>query len=460
MSFYEFLRSAPYIRLLLPFIIAIITGQYINLPILLISGIVIFSFCCFSCLKLSKKYNTYQNRWLWGFIFCFFMFSSGLLIVQLKENREFLPGGKKLIVTGTVMENPRVTPKTLQVMIKLSGYFDSGKWVKSGQKVVVSIQKSSSGDSLAMNQVVMLQGYWNEFKNNGNPYEFDYKKYMNRSGYYYTAYIDSSSWLITGKNLHFNLAIFAHRLRDNLLDYFRQLNLSSSAFAVISALTVGDKSYLDAGLKSAYVNSGTMHILAVSGMHVALLFWLLQQLTRPLMLWRHGPVLRAILVLFVIWVYALITGLTPSVIRASVMFTFWMIGDTGKRNTNIYNTLASSAFLLLLLNPDTLFDVGFQLSYLAVLGIVVFYKDIYNWLYVNNIVLKYFWSAISVSLAAQLLTLPVSLYNFHQFPNYFLLSNIIALPLSTVILYGSIVALMLAPFKFMWFVTGWFLKYW
>jgi competence protein ComEC len=140
------------------------------------------------------------------------------------------------------------------------------------------------------------------------------------------------------------------------------------------------------------------------------------------------------------------------------MFTFWMLGDTGNRNVNIYNTLSASALLLLLLNPQTLFDVGFQLSYMAVLGIVVFYQDIYRWLLFRNVILKYIWSMIAVSLAAQLLTLPLTLYYFHQFPNYFLLSNIIALPLSTVILYGSILALLLAPFPFLWGILGGLLR--
>lgn len=455
MSFYEFLRSAPYVRLLLPFMVGILLGQDIPLPEAYVTATAGFSFIVLICFGVFYR-PKYSHRWVWGVFLNVTLIFLGLFTRDLDASRKYLPD-HDILVLGTIMENPHLNSNSQQVLLRLDAMNVSGEWVKVNHKVTCTVQKKGNWQ-ISINEQLLLKGKWKEIRNSGNPYEFDYKLYMNRLGCYYTSYFDTVHWLSAGENKAFNLSIRALKLRNNILDYFKQLNLTPSAFGVISALTVGDKSYLDAETKSAFVNSGTIHILAVSGMHVALLFWLLQQLTKPLMFWKRGKVIRFVLVMVVIWIYAMITGLTPSVVRASVMFTFWMIGDASNRNNNIYNTISASALLLLALDPDNLFDAGFQLSYLAVLGIVVFYKDIYNWIYVKNKVLKYLWSGIAVSLAAQLFTLPVTLYDFHQFPNYFLLANTLALPLSTVILYGSILALVLAPFKILWIPLGWVLK--
>lgn len=457
MSYYEFLRSAPYVRLVLPFILGIITGGTVGW-----SGYFIWIYLAIVAVFLiismfADPGKIYRINWIWGLTFSLIVFFTGNLSVSVSQPKKDLPSGN-IVATGTIIENPLQHASSFSVPVRLTALYVNEQWLPVNRKAICTLQKKADNSDLRLNGILFLHGSWSEIKNFGNPYEFDYKKYMNRNGFYYRAYMDSSGWKVTGEDRRFRLTIWALGIRNNILDYFRQLKLSPSSFAVISALTVGDKSYLDAELKAAYVNSGTMHILAVSGMHVALLFWLLQQLSRPLMLWKRGKILRSVFVLVVIWIYALITGLTPSVVRASVMFSFWMLGDTGNRNVNIYNTMSASALLLLLINPQTLFDVGFQLSYMAVLGIVVFYQDIYKWFFIKNNILKYIWSMMAVSVAAQLFTLPLTLFYFHQFPNYFLLSNIIALPLSTVILYGSILALLLAPFSFLWEATGWILS--
>lgn len=458
MSFYEFLRSAPYVRLLVPYILGILSSCFLRLPLSAFWFIYPFFGVLFLTLHFFKVSSNFKLSWVWGLSLNLIIASTGYFSVVLVSDRDPMPASK-IIASGTILENPVSKTSTYNVMVKLDAINESGKWIQSNDKVLCSLGKKAINLDLKLNQQIVMCGEWEEIKNYGNPFEFDFKKFMNRNGFYYIAYIDSANWYVPGESHKFKITIWALKIRNQILNYFNQLNLSPSAFAVVSALTVGDKSFLDNEIKTAYINSGTMHILAVSGMHVALLFWLLQQVSRPLMVFRRGKVIRAVLVLVVIWVYALITGLTPSVVRASVMFSFWMLGDTGNRNVNIYNTLSASALLLLVLNPLTLYDVGFQLSYLAVLGIVVFYKDIYNWVLVKNFIPKYFWSMVAVSLAAQLFTLPLTLYYFHQFPNYFLLSNIVALPLSTIILYGSIVALLIAPFKFLWLPVGWALKH-
>lgn len=455
MSLYEFLRSAPYLRLLIPFITGILLAPFLILPVWLCFLLVAIFVALLMLLQILKALVNYRKRWIWGVLLNLILILLAALFAKLNSRIETLPENK-VIVSGVVLENPKINAATFRTIVKINAIYENNIWRKANSKVVFSLEKKAKVPVL--DERILIQASFKKIRNFGNPYEFDYKAYMNRNDIYYTAFADSLNWFVTGESTRFSLTLYALKLRDKLLNSYRQLHLTPSSFAVISALTVGDKRYLDEEIKSAYVNSGTMHLLAVSGMHVALLFWLLQQIFKPLSFTKRGKKVSAVLILLFIWMYAFITGLTPSVVRASVMFSFWIVGDSINRNVNIYNTISASALLLLLIDPDTLFDIGFQLSYLAVLGIVVLYKDILNWFYIKNKILKDTWGMIAVSLAAQTFTLPVTLYHFHQFPNYFLLANVIALPLSTFILYGSIFAQFIAHVKFLWAPVGWLLK--
>jgi len=458
MSFYEFLRSAPYLRILAPYTLGIIFSGCIRLPVPVLFFLVMSLVLLSIFIEILKLGSLFHLRWLSGTIINLSLIALGVFSSQ-KPTTDFTFQGKEIVALGTILEDPHETAKTFSTQIRVNSVLSNGQWIDSPQKILGILQKDSRKSSCFLGKQILLKTCLKPIKNKGNPFEFDYKVYMHQMGFYNSAFVDSSHWKLLQDDPRFNIQLWALKIRDRVLGYFKLLNLSSSAFGVVSALTVGDKSYLDQELINAYVNSGTMHILAVSGMHVALLFWLLQQLTRPLLWFRKGKLIQIMLVLIIIWIFSLVTGLTASVVRAAVMFTFWMLGDTSHRKVNIYNTLSASALLLLLIQPETLYDIGFQLSYMAVLGIVVFYKDIYHLIYTKLYLLQQLWSMVAVSLAAQIFTFPLTLYYFHQFPNYFLLSNIIALPLSTVILYGAIIALVLAPIKMLWFPLGWTIKF-
>jgi competence protein ComEC len=203
------------------------------------------------------------------------------------------------------------------------------------------------------------------------------------------------------------------------------------------ALLIGYKDDLDKNLVQSYTNTGVVHIIAISGMHLGLVYALLLLLTKPLRR-KQLAWLQAILILSALWLFTLLAGAQASVVRSAVMFTFIVLAKAIDRKTSIYNTLACSAFVLLCINPFWLWDVGFQLSYAAVVSIVTFYRPVYNWFYIPNKVLSCLWKIMAVSIAAQILTTPVSLYHFHQFPVLFLLTNIVAVPISTAILYAEI----------------------
>ena len=210
-------------------------------------------------------------------------------------------------------------------------------------------------------------------------------------------------------------------------------------------MLIGYKDDLDKDLVQSYTNTGVVHIIAISGMHLALVYGLLLLLTKPIRR-KRLQWLRAILMLSGLWMFALLAGAQASVIRSAVMFTCIALGEVLSRKGFVYNTLALSAFVLLIYNPFWLWDAGFQLSYAAVLSIVAFYRTIYNWIYFKNPILDFVWKTIAISLAAQILTTPVSLYHFHQFPVLFLFTNLVAVPLSGLILFGEIAICLLSWF--------------
>ena len=236
---------------------------------------------------------------------------------------------------------------------------------------------------------------------------------------------------------------FIFSLRAQVLQVLRQYIQSPQELGLAEALLIGYKDDLDKALVQAYTNTGVVHVIAISGLHLGLIYALLLWLTKPLrrkkLVW-----LQVTLVIAALWLFTLLAGAQASVVRSAVMFTALALGTLLNRHGNIYNTLALSALILLLYHPFWLWDVGFQLSYAAVLSIIVFYRPIYIGLYFKNKALDALWKLMAVTLAAQILTTPFSLYHFHLFPVLFFITNLVAVPLSSLILVGEILLVAVA----------------
>jgi competence protein ComEC len=225
-----------------------------------------------------------------------------------------------------------------------------------------------------------------------------------------------------------------------------------------STLILGYRVDLNKDLIEAYSKTGTMHVLSVSGMHVGIVFLVLSFLLKQMARSKNLILLRAIIIIAVIWFYSLLTGFSPSVCRSALMLSFVVLGKAMNKNQNTYNLIAISAFFLLLYDPYYLFDVGFQLSYLAVAGLVYFHPIIYNTFYIKNKLLEHVWSYCALSIAAQLATFPLSIYYFHQFPVYFLLSNLlIVLPVAFIMYAG--IAFLIIPYSLIIQPLGKFLNW-
>jgi len=202
---------------------------------------------------------------------------------------------------------------------------------------------------------------------------------------------------------------------------------------------LGQQDELDSETRDSFASAGVMHVLAVSGLHLGIIMLILTFVLKPIKKVRYGKQGYLVLILLIIWFFAFFTGLSPSVFRAAVMFSFIIVGMEMQRETSIYQSLMVSAFILIICDPYIIFQIGFQLSYLAVLSIVYIQPKIYKLIYIPNRWLDKTWQILAVSLAAQIGTFPLSIYYFHQFPNYFLLSNVLIIPLTFIVLMVALV---------------------
>ncbi|GAB3532813.1 ComEC/Rec2 family competence protein [Pontibacter brevis] len=318
----------------------------------------------------------------------------------------------------------------------------NGAWQQTEGKVQLYIpHDSENAYELNYGDVLLVKGAPQEVVSPGNPNQFDYRQYLANKGIYHRHYLQAFQAQKISIALPNPVLAASIHLRRNLDQLLRDKVEARREYAISSALILGVKDELDNSIRSAYASTGTMHVLAVSGLHVGLIYLVLVWLFRHVAPSRRQRVLQAVLILALLWTYAFLTGLSPSVLRAVVMFSFVAVGTAIKRQTNIYNTIAIAAAVLLLLNPYNLKEVGFQLSFLAVLGIVYLQPKLYQLLEVNNWVLDKVWMYFTVAVAAQIATLPLGLFYFHQFPVYFWFANLVVVPAAMFALYTGITAL-------------------
>lgn len=310
-------------------------------------------------------------------------------------------------------------------------------------EVTGNLSLSFFADSNAMRlkcrDIVALQPPCKPFSKPLNPHGFDYGANMHLKNVHYQCFANAGKWKHLGKGDGNPLQNTLSILSRPLLEIFQRRLGNGDVGAVAAALVLGFRTDISEEVMKDYAATGAMHVLSVSGLHVGLLAGMLMYLLSLVKSkndkWQWTKVGLA---LAFIWLFALISGGSASVMRSALMFTMVTMASAMARNSNIYNTMASSACILLAFNPLWLYNIGFQLSYLALLGIVMFYPPIYKRWFFNNWLLDKAWSLMAVSLAAQIGTLPISLYYFHQFPTYFWLSGYWVIPLSTLALPAGI----------------------
>ncbi len=435
------LRQWPYARLLLPFVAGILFQSYLPLPsagtLILFFIAVIFLFFLF---VVQKRSPDYHQRWLFGTVLNIMLFFLGCSLLSLKENRvNYMHYGmKEGEIIATVTEVPEEKPRSFKAILKVQQIKSPDGWENTRGSALVYFEKDSAVRDLFIGDQLRIEGELQEIPYYNNPYEFDYRGYLHRRGIYSRMFLRSEDWEKVSAIRVNTLRLISAKMRYHLLGIYEQFNFSGEEMAVAGALTLGFRDKLDDNLQDLYKDAGVMHVLAISGLHVGILYFLLFYLLSFLGRFRSGRIIRAGLIILFLWFFAFLTGLSPSVMRAATMFSFVTIGQSLKRPGNVYNTIAASAFFLLLVNPYLIMEVGFQLSYIAVTGIIFFQPRFYRLFRSRFWIVDKVWGLITVSIAAQLSTFPITIYYFHQFPNYFIISNIVVIPFVTVILYLGI----------------------
>lgn len=465
----NFLRAAPFFRFLIPFLIGILLEIYVpfsnNYYLILLTALTILLLVLS---KLKQFYSNYRIRWLFGATTYLSLFLSGSVITYLNTEinhknhySNFYKSSE--IFVAKVIEPPIKKSKSYKLTVEISQISSSISDSKPCRgKLLCYMEADSMAEKLEYGDIIYFKNSISEIPSASNPHEFDYKNYLRFHQIYFQTYLKSNQWHLIKKGSAFSLFMWANRVRNSLLNTLHKYNIEGDEFAVASALILGYKNELDQELVQAYSSAGAMHVLAVSGLHVGIIFWIFELLLKPISRFKWGKWITPFLLLLLLWGYALLTGLSPSVMRASTMFSFVIVGKILDRNTNIFNTLAVSAFFLLLTNPYLIMEVGFQLSYLAVFGIIYIQPRLYSLWYSNyswagkigNWLIDKIWVLTSVSIAAQIATFPLGLLYFHQFPNYFLVSNIIVIPLATLIIYIGILLFVISPISPLALITS------
>lgn len=420
----------PFIRLLLPTVAGIMLQRFwtIGLDI----SMVLFLLFTISFAISEFGYFPFRYRWIRGaFIHgSFFFLACVIWTVRSPEQQRsaYIHSlTEESILHVAISERPVEKKNSYKVLVEVEQVVNGSIAQRTQGKAILYFEKCEQIALIIPGDVLQINARSSPHNDLLNPGQFDYGKYLMDKGVLRTAYVRKHEWVSTDVRST-NLVGLIRDLRARLIEMLRQGDLSGPEGQIATALVLGYKEDLDPELKRSFSEAGAMHVLAVSGLHVGIIFMALSFMLKWMERRRYGKFIKTILVILLIWFYAMLTGFSPSVFRATVMFT--VIGSAGlfNKQANIFNTLAASAFIMLLFDPRLLFNVGFQLSYSAVIGIVALYPKLSPLVTSRYWLVNKVWDLTAVSIAAQIATFPLTLLYFHQIPIYSVLSNLVIIP--------------------------------
>lgn len=432
----------------------VVAGIFLTDFLFIDPGVLLVS-CLFQFLFLIILYRNYFNwisyrrRWVYGIFVYLFYFSLAFSVSSLKNEKYFsshfstYSGIQSL--SGTISGDPAITSSgKIRCILAVSGIYAHGISHACEGHLLLYLEKK---DSLKIGYGDRLKVFCKPSPINSpkNPGQFDYRCWLARRQVFHQAFVRKEQYSVTARGEGSRIKQVCLHTRDKLLRNLHLSGISGQEYAVLSAILLGYEEDIDRETMDHYSASGVIHILSVSGMHVGIIYSVIWFLTGQIRMIKKSTAVRHLLVIITVWLYAGITGASPSVLRASAMLGFVSAGKIMSRQAPVFNSLAVSVFILLLaVDTGMLYYAGFQLSCLAVAGIVWLYAPLYNRLYFSSTWMDKIWSIVAVSIAAQLFTFPLSVYYFHMFPNYFLPANLIIIPLSTLVMFSGM-ALFVIP---------------
>ncbi len=446
-------KTIPFFKILLPYILGIMFvlkfGLFNNLHLLFISS----SLLVIPTYLFQKYFKSNSNfkKWIYIFsthIFLFLLAGECCFFYQAKHNpnhysNHVTPSEQGII--GIIDDLPVVTDKFIKFSIQLKCIESNSNWNYVTGNTIVYL-KNDSTINLQIGDAVFINSKFSYVNEPKNPYEFNYKTFLENKNIYHVVYVKPKQLsILKGMPNSFSFMQLGAAIKAKVVFILRSCHLSQKAFSICAALLVGYDDEIDKDVMQIFSHSGTLHILSVSGMHTGLLYGLIIAIF--LFFDKHDRYkkTKCLVVILSLILFVFITGFSPSVLRAALMLTLVIVGKTFYKQGNAYNTLLVSAFVLLLFNPYLITDAGFLLSYFAVFGIMYLFPIIHRQYVFTNSIIQWFWNLILMSVAATVFTLPISLYFFHQFPIWFAFSNLIIIPISIGLMAAS--ALLLCCYK-------------
>jgi competence protein ComEC len=445
----RFLAPFPLVRVLIPFVCGIIIADilrwnfvftFIGIPLAL-AAVIAFHLV----LRKSSRYYSVQGIALTlMFILC------GAATLQFHQKRfseQVSAIQTEVPVAVTITGDPETHNNNVRTKAHVYAMQVDSVWIPVDADIMIYIKRNPASELLRYGDQLAVTAGVQEPMAPMNPGEFDYRGWLRDQGIGFVCFA-KNDWQKTGEEPPSVLKQYALKLRHYFSERMKVAGLSGQELAVSEALLLGKSNEIDPNLLASYSASGTLHVLSVSGMHVALLFVVLLKLLEPLEKRRNGKLISYGIQFLVIWFYAFMTGMSPSVLRAVMMLSVIIFGKILYRKAHLLNTLAASALILLVIDPLLIRNAGFLLSYAAVAGIVIGVPIIDPLFEPKNRITRAIWDITAVTIAAQLFTFPLGLYLFQQFPTWFLITNLIIIPLSTVCLYAGLLFLSVSWWTF------------
>ncbi|ESU21034.1 hypothetical protein FEDK69T_27110 [Flavobacterium enshiense DK69] len=393
-----------------------------NLTVLILFGI---------HFRLSNKH--FFQKIYFSLFTCLLSFCIGMLTYSL----HYHPGYKNHyshflsdadLMKGTISERLKSNDYAEKYYFKITRINDK----KVFGKILLTVPKKVSTEKFHAGDELYIKGELTPIAKSFNPYQFDYASYLEKQNVFHQLNLKAGTYLKAATN--HNLDFYVETYRNKLLGSFKIHHFTNDINHIIDALLLGQRQDMNSQVTDNYTNAGVIHILAISGLHIAILYALLLFFLKPLNRFKNGKLLQFIIIIVFLWLFAILSGLSASVVRSVVMFSLISFGLYLNRSGNIYNILAVSMLIILLCNPNFLFDVGFQLSYVAVFSIVWLQPFYRSFKPSRFKLVNYFVDLLTISFVAQIGVLPLSLYYFHQVPLLFFLANLVVIPLSSFVL--------------------------
>ncbi len=446
------LDNYPLARILVPFTFGISAGYFFCKNHIQVSPYLWVALCSLAGgLQLFyPRIKRYSRRWIPGILFSLLFFSFGGFITQKHYQKAlFTWPDSPRYYEAVIHSTPRIHARTVSYEVYIKGYRTITKKEKVtfhsiNKYILLYLPQSEAALELNNGEIIHFYSTIKPPQNNGNPEEFDYRSFLIRKGISGSAY--ANRWKSTHLHSTSNrILVYAESIRFNLLSIYQKAGIHGEDYGTLAALTLGYKENLSEETRQQFSQAGISHVLALSGLHIGIIYVLIELILNSILRNKYRIVKQIIIIVF-LWVFAFITGMLPPVIRATMMCSLMAIARLRSREALSFNTLSAAALLMLTFRPLWLFEASFQLSFVAVAGILLWQRNLYQLMNCKHRIIRYIWSILCVSTSAQIAVLPLVLYYFSSFPCYFLLTNVAVLGLITCIIYSGIFVFVLSPF--------------